>query len=270
MTRPHQPRTRPERTAADTVRQLRRGLAAEIRTGRQDAGLSLRQLAATAGVSPSTLRAIELDEAEPSLQVLARVGTSLGMSLSVRLFPGTGPLIRDHLQAAMLNALLGILDKRWRARPEVAVRHPVRGVIDLVLDEPPSGVVIACEAQSELRRLEQQLRWSRAKADALATDARPWDEEVAGSPGSHRARADETTHRFVGRLLLVRSTVRTRAIVTRYSELVSAAYPARASDAYACLTASTAWPGDALLWCRVEGGNARVLERPPRGVNVGR
>jgi transcriptional regulator with XRE-family HTH domain len=173
MTRPHQPRTRPERTAADTVRQLRRGLAAEIRTGRQDSGLSRRQLAATAGVSPSTLRAIELDEAEPSLQVLARVGTSLGMSLSVRLFPGTGPLTRDHLQAAMLNALLGILDKRWRARPEVAVRHPVRGVIDLVLDEPPSGGVVACEAHSELRRLEQQLRWSRAKADALATDAWP-------------------------------------------------------------------------------------------------
>jgi hypothetical protein len=49
----------------------------------------------------------------------------------------------------------------------MAVHRPIRGVIDLVLEraDPP---IVACEAHSDLRRLEQQVRWARAKSDALA------------------------------------------------------------------------------------------------------
>lgn len=223
---------------------------------REDAGLSLSRLANACGLSKGHLHALEAGRIEPRTETVARVASALGMSLSVRLYPGTGPLIRDHLQAAMIGALLGILDPRWWPRPEVLVYRPVRGVIDLVLEDSANGTMVACEAQSELRRLEQQLRWSRAKADALAA-ARESDEE--GSPA-----------RPVGRLLLVRSTMRTRATVAQYANVVSAAYPARASDAHAALTGETAWPGDALLWCRVEAGRATVLDRPPRGIRVGR
>jgi hypothetical protein len=81
------------------------------------------------------------------------------MDLGVRLYPGTGPLIRDHLQAAMIEALLQILHPRWRPSPEVWVTRPVQGVIDLVLeaevDDDATAPLIATEAQSELRRLEQ-------------------------------------------------------------------------------------------------------------------
>ena len=131
----------------------------------------------------------------------------------------------------------------------------MRGVIDLVLDaidEPR----VACEAHSELRRLEQQVRWSHAKADAL-TNSDGWP-------------AEATTPKPVGRLLLLRSTGRTRAVVALYSPLVAAAYPARTADAYAALTGSTPWRGDALLWCRVQDGRATILDRPPRGISVGR
>jgi len=147
----------------------------------------------------------------------------------------------------MLDVLIDGLDERWRPTPEVAVHRPVRGVIDLVLesDQPP---LIACEAQSELRRLEQQLRWARAKADALS----------------------QARGQAVSLLLLLRSTRRTRAIVAEYSALMQAAHPARAADAYAALTGDAAWPGDALLWCTVEQGQARVLALPPRDVRVGR
>ena len=257
MTRPHAPRTRLERVAADAVRRARRGLATDLRTGREDAGLSIRRLAAAAGVSASTLRAVEQDDVEPSLQVLARLATVLGMSLSVRLYPGTGPLIRDHIQAAMIEALLEILHERWRPRPEVTVFRPVRGVIDLVLDATTEPLV-ACEAQSELRRIEQQVRWSRSKADALQEGRRA--ESAAAAKAASR----------VGRLLLLRSTARTRAVVAQYTELLRAAYPARARDAYAALTGESPWPGDALLWCRVEDGQATVLDRPPRGISHGR
>ena len=45
----------------------------------------------------------------------------------------------------------------------------------------------------------------------------------------------------------------------------AAAYPARAADAIAALTARRPWPGAALLWANVERGEARILDGPPRG-----
>ena len=105
----------------------------------------------------------------------------------------------------MLGALLASLDRRWRPRPEVWVIRPVRGVIDLVLEpEDHPEPLIAVEAQSDMRRLEQQLRWSQAKADALAT-----------------ARS-----RPVSRLLLLRSTRRTKAVLGEYVATTRAAFPA--------------------------------------------
>jgi transcriptional regulator with XRE-family HTH domain len=236
------------------LRKSRRTLAADIRTGREDAGLSVRRLAKAAGVSPTTVRALEADVVEPTLEVVARLSAALGMSMSVRLYPGSGPLVRDHLQLAMIGALLRILHPRWRARPEVPVHQPVRGVIDLVLDDVEARAVVACEAHSELRRLEQQVRWSKAKAEALAG---------AGDQGPGQART-------VGRLLLLRSTERTRAVVAQFAAVVAAAYPARSPDAWSALTGDDPWPGDAVLWCRVEQGDAIVLAQPPRGIRVGR
>lgn len=243
------PRTRIERDAAQRARRLRSRLAAEIRRAREEAGLSLRRLADAAGVSKSYLHAIESDSVEPRLQPLARVAGALGMDLDVRLYPGSGPLLRDHLQAAMLEALLGILDERWRPFPEVWVTRPLRGVIDLLLEaDTDREPLVAVEAQSDLRRLEQQVRWSHAKAEALA---------------SVRGRA-------VTSLLLLRSTRRTRALVAAHSRVVGAAYPAQARQAFESLTGSAPWPGPALLWCDIAGGVARVRPRPPRPVTVGR
>jgi transcriptional regulator with XRE-family HTH domain len=254
VSRTRPPRTSIERLGAKQAREVRRSIASEIERARQDAGLSARRLAAAAGISHASLLTIERGSHDPTTEVVARLAAALGMSFSVRLFPGTGPLIRDRHQSAMLGSLIGILHARWRRRPEVAVYRPVRGVVDLVLDADDEPVV-ACEAESELRRIEQQVRWAGAKADALA---------------SARERDDGTSGRLVGRLLLLRSTTRNRAVVAQYAEVVAAAYPARAIDAYASLAGGSPWPGDALLWCRVENGQAVVLDRPPRGIRVGR
>jgi hypothetical protein len=48
------------------------------------------------------------------------------------------------------------------------VHRPVRGVIDLVLEDRDGPDTVAPELQSELRRVEQQVRWANQKADALA------------------------------------------------------------------------------------------------------
>jgi hypothetical protein len=68
----------------------------------------------------------------------------------------------------MIEALLAILHARWVRFPEIPIARPVRGSIDLVLGGPGQDLLIASEFESELRRVEQQLRRSQDKAAGLA------------------------------------------------------------------------------------------------------
>ena len=241
--------TRIQRNGVRRARDIRSRLAHDMRRAREDAGLSQRAVARAAGVSSSTISALERGAYDPATLVLARVGEALGLELSVRLYPGTGPLIRDHLQAAMLEALLDICHERWRSSLEVWVTRPVRGVVDLVLEAAAATEpLIATEAQSELRLLEQQVRWSGAKAEALA----------------------EARQHQVSRLLLLRNTRGMRAVVAEHAEMIRSAYPAPAADAHASLTGERPWPGAAILWADVDAGHARVRATPPRGITSGR
>lgn len=229
---------------------------ADIRGMRMDVGLSQRRLADAAGIDHAFLSQIERGLREPSLAVLVAISTALGGELRVRIYPGTGPRIRDPLQARMVEALLRDLHPRWTRYLEVPVYRPVRGVIDLVLHDPMALVAGATEIQSELRRLEQQLRWSHEKADALPS-ASIWP-SLEPCP-------------CVDRLLIVRNTRVNRAVVERFAATLTTDYPAPAIDAYRALTTADApWPGSAIVWIAVDGDAARILDRPPRGVSVGR
>lgn len=57
-------------------------------------------------------------------------------------------------------------------------------------------------------------------------------------------------------------------MVSRFSRVQPGS--AGAADAGAALTGTAAWPAPALSWCRVEGGEAEVMTRPPRGLRLGR
>ena len=136
-----------------------------------DAGCGERELARAAGLASSTVcRALEGD-LRPTLETYGRLAAVLGADVSVRLYPNTGPAIRDRLSAPMLEALLGTLDLRWHPFTEVAVRKPSRGWIDAVLHDARARTIVATELQSELRRLEQLVRWHAEKADSLPS----WD-----------------------------------------------------------------------------------------------
>ncbi len=232
-------------------RDLLRKVGIEIRRMREDAGRSQASLARAAAVAQSHLSTIEAGSAEPSLAVLMAVGEALGADLSIRLFPNTGPRIRDHLQVAMSEALIGALHPRWRVAPEVPVNRPVRGVIDLVLDDRAGRDIVAVEVHSQLRRVEQQLRWAAQKADALAA-------------------LPEHDGRQVGRLLMLRNTAAMREVVRVASGTLAASYPARTGDALASLCGTATWPGNAILWATIARGTAHLLDGPPRGVPVGR
>ena len=182
--------------------------------------------------SPSLLSKLEAGEFKPSLETYARISAALGADLAARVYPNTGPRIRDRHQVRMAELLIGALHPRWQVTPEVAVRRPVRGWVDLALEDPGARLVIATELESDLRRIEQLVRWSAEKADAIG----------AGS-----------------RLLVVRWTRANRATVDAARRLLREAYPADPLDAMDALTKTAAWPGPALIWARIDRGRAELV-----------
>ncbi len=244
-------RARVARIADRRLRRVVQDLAETIVRQRLDSGVSQITLAGAAGVSRAYLCEIEAGRAMPSLDVLAWVAAALGGEVSVRMYPGSGPLVRDHLQLAMGEALLQITDRTWSPRLEVPITAPTRGFADLLLYDPSRAQAVEVELHSQLRRVEQQLRRSQAKAEALATSLPPGTE--------------------MHRLLVLRSAEGTRHLVAVNQTLFATAFPANVPQAHAALRDRTLrWPGDVLLWATVTNGHARILPAPPRGIRVGR
>lgn len=195
-------------------RDMRVAIGAEIRRMRADAGLTQRRLAAMADIDHGFLSLIERGLREPSLAVLVAIATALGGTVNVRFYPGTGPRLTDPIQARITEALVRVLHPRWTRMLEVPVYRPARGVIDLVAHDQGANVVVAAEVQSQLRRLEQQLRWSNEKAASLPS-AEFW-------PFADPAPRIE-------RLLILRSTQTNRELASRFSETLATAFPASRS-----------------------------------------
>jgi transcriptional regulator with XRE-family HTH domain len=245
-----------ERTAAE----IRRGLGKEVTRLRHDAALSRAAVARAAGVNPSTVGRVETASIEPDLETIVRIASTLGCDLSIRLFPSGAPL-HDRFQAPMLEAFLATVHPAWRQSVEVPVVGTVRGVVDCALGHPARPLLLAAEVQSEIRRAEEIIRRSTDKANAL--------------PGSSLGRAAATLFRVAtvetSRILIVRSTAGTRAVVRDLEHAFSAAYPARTIDALTALRDPLRpWPGPAIIWVNLHGRRATVMDGPPKFVSVGR
>ena len=248
-------RKRPRTLAGRTATRLRGQVGAQIRDLRSDAGISLRRLADEAGVDHGFLARIERGSREPSISALAAISDALGADLSVRLYPNTGPLVRDHIQARIVEELLRIAHQRWRRYTEVPVYRPARGRIDVVMHDPGEAVLVATEVHSQVRRLEQQVGWARLKAESLPS-ADFWS-RLEREPA-------------VGQLLVIRNTRATRELARSFESTLRTAFPARVADVFAAVASNGEWPGHGLLWADVTRGVVRILDRPPRGVMLGR
>jgi transcriptional regulator with XRE-family HTH domain len=215
---------------------------------RDDSGISRAALARASGVDVSFLREIEAGIASPSLRTCTRLALALGADLPLRLYPTTGPTLRDRHQAAIAEVTLRSANTRWRPFAEIAVRRPSRGWIDLGFHDGRAGVFVATEIQSELRRLEQLLRWAEAKAAALPS----WDGWVQLGPEP-----------MISRLLVVRETRANRTIAEEHRRLLRTAYPADGRDALNSLGGTEAWPGAAIIWAARDRnvGGYRLVDR---------
>ena len=250
------PERRPgiDRRVVQQIRHLRRSLSRDLLQLRTDAGATHGRVAALAGIDRSHYSRIEAGTASPSLEALTAVATALGADVSIRLYAGTGPRLTDRHQARMVEALIRSLGTGWRPHVEVPVARPARGVIDVVLEDRATGLLVATEVHSDLRRLEQQIRWSRDKAASL------------GSSSLVRRGIEPP----VSTLLVLRSTATMRRLARDFEATLTAAYPARTVDALASLQDGQQWPGSAVIWIRIDGDRVRVLAGPPRNVGLGR
>jgi transcriptional regulator with XRE-family HTH domain len=241
------------------LREVIRGLGVEMRRQREDQGVSQAAIARAAGLSPAHLCGIEAGTSPASVTTLARVAAALGARLDVRLVPQSGSPLRDHLQAAMVEAFMRGLSPVWGRHVELPVERPVRGVIDVVRVHRQRPLVLAVEVHSEIRRLEQQLRWAHEKARALANT------DLVASI------FEPQTRPIVDPVLLLPSTRSTRELAREFEATLLAAYPARATDLLMSLeNGGVRWPGPGILWAQIDGRRGRILPHPPRGVRLGR
>jgi transcriptional regulator with XRE-family HTH domain len=128
-------RSRLQIEARRREREIVRALGTDVRNQRLDSGVSQAALSRQAEISQGEVSRIESGQATATIRTLSALSVAMGGRLIVRIEPGTGMLIRDHLQARILEALLRELDPRWKRFIEVPVYRPVRGVIDLVLHD---------------------------------------------------------------------------------------------------------------------------------------
>jgi transcriptional regulator with XRE-family HTH domain len=235
-------------------RDIVRSFGQDVLRVRTDAGASQSQVSKVAGIDRSHYSRIEAGTANASIESLVAISTALGADISVRLYPGTGPRLTDRHQSRMIVAVLRHLDPSWKPHLEVPVARPARGVIDAVLERRSEGLLVASEAYSEVRRVEQQIRWSADKAGSLGSS------DLVG-PGPKPT---------ISRLLILRSTASTRDLARQFEATFSAAYPARARDVVDALVRGAPWPGTGIAWIRIEGDPVELLDGPPRGVPLGR
>jgi transcriptional regulator with XRE-family HTH domain len=223
------------------VRRLIAGLGEDLRRLREDAGVSRAALARAAGIDASYLAKVENGTASPSIATTARLGLALGADPSFRLYPTTGSPIRDRHQAPIASSLVEVLHPRWRPYAEVNVQRPARGWIDLGLLDTAQPCFVATEIQSEMRRIEQLLRWARAKADSLPS----WD------GWTHLGSGIATSQ-----LLVIRETRANRSVAAASAPLLRIAYPANPHAALESLARGLPWSGSAILWAVRDRGNA--------------
>lgn len=156
-------------------------LARAARDGRLALGLSQRALAIKVGVARSYIAAIERGRANPSLDIIVRLATALGLEIDLDLRPPI--IVGDRRQRDAVHARCsGYVDRRlraagWETAREVAiVDGRWRGWIDLLAFDPRTGTLIVIEIKTvidDLGALERQLGWYERTARRAALD-RGW------------------------------------------------------------------------------------------------
>lgn len=225
------------RDAERALRHESRRAADELRRMRLRAGVSQAAVAAAAGTTRSLVCRLEQGDPVVALRTRFRVAAVLGADLRLAAYEGSGALIRNSIQAAIVEELLRSRAPRWRPSVEAAVPGPGRRSVDLRLDGPTDTILI--EVETRVGSLEEIVRELHAKRRAFV------DAAATGGRRVHVALALPVTRRHT-------------TLVKAHPEIVRAAFPASSAAIRSALTSpSQLWPGDGLLWVRRPGATKR-------------
>lgn len=221
---------------AEAERALRRQsvrASEELRALRIRSGLSQAAVAREVGIARSVVSRLEAGDPGITLRTRFRVASVLGADLRLTAFVNSGSLIRDAVQAAIVEWILASAGRHWGPRVEAAVPGPGRRSVDLLL-ELVSDIVLL-EVESRLTSLEEIVRELHSKRQAFADTGRSEGE----------ARAARTIHV----VLVLPRTRHHRSIVEAHPRTVRAAFPTPSSELARALAGEAGrCPGDGILW----------------------
>jgi transcriptional regulator with XRE-family HTH domain len=184
----------------------------DIRTARISRGLTLANVAAAVGLSPSHVGRIERG-VHPSVTIAqsARIGAVVGLDVRVRAYPGPAAT-RDAGQIKLMQAFRERLHPRLQMRLEVPVAPNDQRAWDAELSRfmDASEAVVPTEFDSVIGDFQAQLRRLTLKATDAASDSVIW--VVAGT------RRNRTAIRDVRRLVAGTFPVSPRAALRALGE----------------------------------------------------
>lgn len=199
--------------------------AEEIVRAQAALGLTDRNVARLARVSPGTVCRIRLGSATVRVDTLCAVAASLGLDLAIRAFIGREPGLRDTCQLRVAEALCEIAHTSWRPELEVAAGEHGRSA-DVVLFGPTE--MIHAEIERLLVDFQLQLRSGKRKREALAAQhSRP-----------------------VRLVLVVQDTHRNRRVAVEHAGLLGRELPAGSREILRALRTGRPLGRDGLLWVR--------------------
>ncbi len=234
------------RDAERALRHESRRAADELRRIRLRAGVSQAAVAAAAGTTRSLVCRLEQGDPAVELSMRFRVAAVLGADLRLTAYQGPGAVIRDSVQAEIVEQLLRSRAPSWRPSVEAEVPGPGRRSVDLRLDGPADTILI--EVETRVESLEEIVRELHSKRRAFV--------ESAGADGN----------RPIHVVLVLPLTRRHSTMAKAHPEIVRAAFPVSSSAIRRALTSGPgAWPGDGLLWVRRQPTAPGAAVVTPRG-----
>lgn len=188
--------------------------------------MTQRQLALRAGVTQSSVSAVEAGDPNVSLDIRCRLASACGHEMSLRLFPAAAVPLRDSGQLAIATVVAASSSSVWLARLEVPTGPGALQAADLLLERPDE--VLDIEIERTLADVQAQLR-----ADGLK-----------------RASLSERESRPVRLVIAVPDTRMTRERLAPHAELIHRTFPITSRQIWRAIRLGTPCGGDGILYVR--------------------
>ena len=196
-----------------------------MRNARADRGLTLKQVARRAGISPDTARRVERGDPGAELDTLCAVGAAVGLDLVLQDYPANPPSLRDSGQLAVAQFLCSLAHASWKPQLEVSAGDHGEA-IDVGFFG--AGEIVDVEVDRLILDWQRQYRRNALKRDYLAAQ--------------HR--------RPVRLVMAIEDTIRNRNAVAPHLAVIRDVLPAGTREVLRALRSGEPLGRDGLIWIR--------------------